>query len=69
MNTVEHEISACVLYIAHIASGAASLFIKTLYFCLFLTTGGADVNETAPLKQELEVSCAAAIFILVVAAR
>ena len=32
------------LYIAFIASGAASLYIKTLYFCLFLATGGADVN-------------------------
>ena len=42
-NTVEHEISAC-LYIAYIASGAASLYIKTLCFCLFLATGGADVN-------------------------
>ena len=32
------------LYIAYIASGAASLYIKTVYFCLFLATGGADVN-------------------------
>ena len=32
------------LYIANIASGAASLYMKTLYFCLFLATGGADVN-------------------------
>ena len=32
------------LYIAYIASGAASLYIKTLYFCLFFATGGADIN-------------------------
>ena len=38
---------------------------KNAVVCLFfLATGGADVNE-----QELEASCAAAIFVLVMAAR
>ena len=48
----------CV-YIAYLASGAASLYIKHCSLSFFLATGGADVNS----------SCAAAIFVLVMAAR
>ena len=44
-----------------------AIYKNAVLLCFFLDTGGVDVNET-PLKQELEVSCTAVIFVLVVAA-